>query len=62
MKRSAGLIKSLMITALAFAASAPAQIGSLPETAFGAHGLALGRSAMASSHDALSGSWNPASI
>ena len=39
-----------------------AQIGSQPEAAFGARGLALGKIAMASPHDALSSSWNPAGI
>lgn len=50
------------VLAFIFPSLTNAQIGSLPEAAFGAHGLALGKSAVASPHDALSGSWNPASI
>ncbi len=37
------------------------QTGSLPEFAYGARGLALGQSAMASTRDALATAWNPAS-
>lgn len=50
------------LRAFIFPSLTNAQIGSLPEAAFGAHGLALGKSALASPHDAVSSSWNPASI
>lgn len=51
-----------VILAFIFPVLTKAQIGSVPEAAFGAHGLALGKSAVASPHDALSSSWNPAGI
>lgn len=38
------------------------QIGSIPEVGFGSRGLSLGHSSTSSSHDALSISWNPASV
>ncbi len=62
MKTTICLTTSLVILAFVFPSVTHAQIGSLPEAAFGAHGLALGKNAVASPHDALSNSWNPAGI
>ncbi|MGH7599161.1 MAG: PorV/PorQ family protein [bacterium] len=62
MKPTVSLAASLAILAFVCPSPTNAQIGSVPEAAFGAHSLALGRSAVASPHDALSSSWNPASI
>lgn len=45
-----------------FPISSFAQISSMPETLFGAQGLALGRSALITPYDALAVSWNPAGI
>ncbi|MGH7453523.1 MAG: hypothetical protein ACRENG_19395, partial [bacterium] len=62
MNTSKYLAASFAVLAFILPSLTNAQIGSLPEAAFGAHGLALGKSAVASPHDALSSSWNPASI
>jgi hypothetical protein len=53
---------SLIFLISCFPAVTPAQVGSMPEALFGAHGLSLGRSAVISAHEALSASWNPAGI
>lgn len=45
-----------------FPISSFAQIGSMPETLFGAQSLALGRSALITPYDALAMSWNPAGV
>jgi hypothetical protein len=62
MKPTTSLAAFFAVFAFIFPSLTNAQIGSPPEAAFGAHGLALGKSAVASPHDALSSSWNPAGI
>ncbi len=62
MEKFTYLMGCLMVILFFQASLTSAQTGSLPEAGFGAHGLSLGRSAIASPHDALSNSWNPASM